>query len=259
MAKAIFIGINYYDKVAGCQNLKLIPSIYAKWMLEAFTDLTEFFKYEQCLYFTDKPYDDLGAVRAKAKKVDQPTKGNITAALTSMVANAKKGESLVVYFCGHGGNEYQNSRGALKTLHKDLDRPDVLYSTELDAIMKNLPSGVNITFLIHACFSGAMFSYAPAKTKGIALTSVGPDVPTAVEKSADAVDFTVHIRDEIIKKLPKAGPSDAAWPTYEQVWKSVSKITVSGQTPDGKSFTGHAEIYHAPSESGKPTTDKFLF
>ena len=264
MAKAIFIGINYYDKVAGCQNLKLIPSIYAKSMLSALTDLTEFFKYEQCLFFTDRP----NPVVQDGVKVDQPTKGNVTAALTSMVANAKKGESLLVYFCGHGANEYQNSRGALKTLHKDLDRLDVLYSTELDAIMKNLPSGVNITFLIHACFSGAMFSYTPAKTKGVALTSVGPDVPSAVTTLPDAVDFTVHIRDEIIKKLPKAGPSDAAWPTYEQVWESVRKITVSGQTPDGKSFTGHAEIYHAPSESasctckktaGKPTTDKFLF
>ena len=255
MAKAIFIGINYHNHIVGCQYLKIIPSTYAKWMLEAFTDTAEFFKYGQCLYFTDKPYDDLGLVREKVK-VDQPTKGNITAALTSMVANAKKGESLVVCFCGHGGNEYQNSRGYLKTLHKDLDRPDVLYSTELDAIMKNLPSGVNITFLIHACFSGAMFSYTPAKTKGVALTSVGPDIPSVVEKTADAVDFTVRIRDAIIKQLPKAGPSDAAWPTYEEVWKDVSKILVSGETPDGKSYTGHAEIYHAP---GKPTTDKFLF
>ena len=259
MAKAIFIGINYYDKVYGCQNLEGVPAVYAKSMLNALTQLTPIFKKEQCLFFTDRPDPGVEGV-----KVDQPTKGNVTKALTDMVANAKKGESLLVYFCGHGANEYQNSRGALKTLHADLNRPDVLYSTriqgatvpELDDIMEDLPSGVHITFLIHACFSGAMFSYAPERMKGVALTSVGFDIPSVVRKEPGVDDFTLHIRDEIIKKLPKAGPSDPAWPTYQQVWESVSKIIVSGTTPDGKPFTGHAEIYHAP---GVFPTDKFLF
>lgn len=251
MAKAIFIGINYYDKVQGCQNLEGVPAVYAKSMLNALTISTPIFKKEQCLFFTDRPEPGVEGV-----PVAQPTRGNVTGALIDMVANAKKGESLLVYFCGHGANEYQNSRGALKTLHKDLNRPDVLYSTELDDIMKALPPGVNITFLIHACFSGAMFSYAPDKMKGVGLTSVGPDIPSVVRKEPDTNDFTSYIRDKIIKKLPKAGPSDPEWPTYQQVWESVSKIIVSGTTPDGKPFKGHAEIYHSP---GKPTTDKFLY
>ena len=251
MAKAIFIGINYSDNVQGCQDLQSVPGVYAKSMLKALTEIKPIFRKDQCRFFTDKQNPEVDGV-----EVDKPTEEKVTNALKSMVRNARNGESLLVYFCGHGANEYQNSRGALKTLREDLHHPLVLYSTELDAIMTDLPAGVNITFLIHACFGGAMFTYAPDGMKGVGLTSVGPDIPSVVRKEPGVDDFTVHIRDEVIKKLPDTGPNDPAWPTYQQVWASVSKIIVSGKTPDEATFKGHAEIYHAP---GKPTTDKFLY
>lgn len=250
MAKAIFVGINYKD-VQGCQDLEGLPCVYAKSMLGALTDLQGLYDKNQCLLFTDKDPCVVPGV-----KVDKPTKENVTKALTDMVSNAKKGDVLLFYYCGHGANEYQSSRGALKTLSSDLRRPNVIYSDQFEAIFKNLDPGISMTFLVHACFSGAMFSYHPQQTKGVALVSVGPDVPSVVRKEPDTEDFTTCIRDKVIKKLPKGRPLDPSWPTYQKVQDEVKKIVVEGKTPDGKTFKGHSELYHAPGVN--PAAKKFL-
>ena len=150
MAKAIFVGINYGNHVQGCQDLEGLPYVYAKSMLIALTDLQEIYKKEECLLFTDADRQLSGV------KIDKPTKEKVTDALTEMVRNAKKDDVLLFYFCGHGANEYQSSRGALKTLNSDLNRPNVIYSDQLEDIFKALDPSVKMTFLIHACFSGAM-------------------------------------------------------------------------------------------------------
>ena len=251
MAKAIFVGINYYDHIAGCQNLSPVPAVYAKSMLLALTDIQGIFEKSECLFFTDGDPCDVPGVT-----VDKPTKENVTKALRDMVSTAKKGDILLFYYCGHGANEYQSSRGALKTLNSDLSRPNVIYSDELETIFKDLKPGVSMTFLIHACFSGAMFSYHPEQMKGTALVSVGPDIPSVVSTEPDTNDFTTCIRDKVIKKLPKGKPDDKSWPTCQEVEDEVKKIIVEGKTPDGKPFKGHAELYHAPEVD--PATKKFL-
>ena len=251
MAKAIFVGINYYEHVTGCQNLAPVPCVYAKSMLTALTDIQGVFEKRECLLFTDKdPCEVPGVTVAK------PTKENVTKALRDMVSAAKKGDVLLFYYCGHGANEKQNSRGALKTLRSDLSHPSVIYSDELESIFKSLDPSVSMTFLIHACFGGAMFSYHPQQMKGIALVSVGPDIPSVVSTEPDTTNFTICIRDNVIKKLPKGKPSDKSWPTCQEVEDEVKTIIVEGKTPDEKSFKGHAELYHAPEVN--PAKRKFL-
>ena len=253
MAKAIFIGINY-EKVTGCKNLQKIPSVYAKSMMSTLTmPSVGLYRDSECRFFTDRKASEIPGLKVG---IQQPSRMNVTKALTDMVSNAEKGDKLLFYFCGHGANEYQTKRGALKTLNSALSAPDSLYSDELATIFKPLDPSISMTFLIHACYSGAMFSYNPNDTKGIALVSCGPDIPSAVTKEADAVDFTTRIRDSIIKKLPKGNPSHASWPSYQGVSDDVKKITVEGTTPDGKPFKGHAEMYRAPKEN--PATRKFL-
>lgn len=251
MAKAVFVGINYYDRVDRCQNLYPVPFMYAKSMLTALTDIQGIFKKNDCLFFTDKDPCEVPGVT-----VNKPTKENVTKALENMVSSAKKGDVLLFYYCGHGANEYQNSRGALKTLRSDLRFPDVIYSDKLEDIFRDLDPGISMTFLIHACFSGAMFSYRPQQMKGTALVSVGPDIPSIVSTEPDTIDFTTFIRDQVIKKLPKGQPSDRSWPTCQEVEDKVKKIIVEGKTPDGKPFKGHAELYHAPEVN--PAMKKFL-
>lgn len=70
-------------------------------------------------------------------------------------------------------------------------------------IFEPLDPSINMTFIIHACFSGAMFSCCnnPRGMKGIALASVGPKIPSVVRKEADTRDFTIYILDKVIKKL----------------------------------------------------------
>lgn len=251
MAKAVFVGINYYDKVYRCQNLEGLPCVYAKSMLIALTDLTSNFEKSQCLFFTDRPNFEIEGV-----KVNTPTKDNVTKALKDMVSSAQDGDTLLFYFCGHGANEYQTNRGALKTLNSELDQPQVTYSDELEDIFKHLPKNVSMNFLIHACFSGAMFSYNPSGVKGVALCSVGPDIPSVVRKEPDTEDFTTVIRDKVIKKLPADGPKDSKWPTYQSVFEEVKKVVVKGKKRDGVEFEGHAEIYHSPEVN--PVVAKFL-
>ena len=257
MAKAVFIGINYYD-ISGTANLKNQPWKHAKSMLLALTTRDPApFTAGQCLFFTDKPDAAFTEDHVKNMTVEKPTKGKVTRALTEMVAKAKDGESLLVYFCGHGGNEEGNSRGYLKTLNSDLKTPDVFYSTELNAIMKKLSSGVNITFVIHCCYSGAMFSYG-TEMRGVALTSVGHKIPSAVTTEGDVGDddFSHRLVKEI-RDLPRdKGKGDPAWPTYEKMREKVKDIIVTGTMSDGTPFRGNAKIYHAP---GKKVTDKFLY
>jgi len=250
--KAIFVGINY-ESVQGCQNLRGIPYVYAKSMLWVLTgrlkktipDLGE----ENCRFFTDK-----SDVKGLQVETSTPTKENVLHAFKEMVSSARAGDVLLFYFCGHGANEYQSSRGAIKTLTTDLARPNVIYSTELNDIAQGLPANVNLTFLIHACYSGSMFSYAH-QVRGIALTSVGPDVPAVVSKEPDRKDFTTIIRDDIIKQLP-AAPIDPDWKTYQQVLDEVAREKVSGRTPSGESFEGHAEMYW--DRAINPSVLKFL-
>ena len=174
-----------------------------------------------------------------------------------MVLNAKKGDVLLFYFCGHGAN-VSDEHGALKTLNSDLSGHDVIYSNEFEKIFESLDPSINMTFIIHACFSGAMFSYNPKGMKGIALALVGPKIPSVVRKEADTCDFAVLVRDKVIKKLPIDSPTDDSWPTYQQVYDDVKKIIVHGEMPDSNKtpFEGHAEVYHASHID--PTKMKFL-
>lgn len=242
-AKAIFVGINY-ENVRGCQNLEGLPFVYTKSMINALTVSQSIYKKEECLLFTDSDRDIPGITKG------EPTREKVTQALTGMISAAKKGDTLLFYFCGHGANEKQNSRGALKTLNNQLNGPDVLYSDKLDDILQNLSPDISITFLVHACFSGAMFSYHPEKMRGVALTSVGPEIPSVVRKEPDAEDFTTYIRDKVIKELSRSKP------TYEAVFEGVKTIVVKGETPSGQKFVGHAELYSAPGVD--PTKVKFL-
>ena len=249
--KAIFVGINYGTAVFGCEDLQGLPYVYAKSMFGALTELKEIYKKEECRFFSDKTTQ---AGPLKGVDIKEPTKEGVEAALKDMVKNAKKGDVLLFYFCGHGANEAQRSRGALKTLRKDLKHPDVLYSDQLEKIFKGLKSGVHITFLIHACFAGAMFHYHKEKMKGIALTSVAHDIPSVVRKTGGEEDFTTFIRDDIIKELDK---DPTKWPVYQTVYDRLKeKFLVKGTTPDGKSFEGRASMYHP--KNVEPASHKFL-
>ena len=242
--KAIFVGINYGDKVNFCEDLKGVPYIYAKSMIEALTTLQEVYKKDECLLFTDSERDVVGV------KKDEPTKDKVLIALKGMISTAQKGDALLFYFCGHGANDKVRSRGAIKTLKSTLTVPDVIYSNELDELVQSLSKDISITWLIHACFSGAMFSYHPETMKGAALTSVGPDIPTVVRREPDTEDFTTYIRDKVIKKFSENKP------TYTEVYDGVKKIIVKGVTPSGTPFVGHAELYCAPGVN--PSKAKFL-
>ena len=249
--RAVFVGINYTN-VQECQDLQGIPSFYAKTMMTTLTmQRIALYQTNECLFFSDKGDIELPT----GVTCGEPTKKNVLKALTEMALNARKGDVLLFYFCGHGAN-INNEGGALKTLNDDLSARDVIYNNELEKCFESLDPSINMTFIIHACFSGAMFSYNP---KGIALASVGPTIPSIVRKEVDTMDFTIYIRDKVIKKLPIDNPmTDDSWPTYQQVYDGVKQIIVQGEMPDSRKtpFKGHAEMYHASRMD--PTKTKFL-
>ena len=252
--RAVFVGINYTN-VQECQDLQGIPSVYAKSMMKTLImPNIALYQSNECLFFSDKDDIELPAGVTCGK----PTRKNVLKALTEMALNARKGDILLFYFCGHGANDIHNHRGALKTLDDDLSRRDVIYSDKLEECFESLDPSVSVTFIIHACFSGAMFSYNPKGMRGIALASVGPTIPSIVRKEPDTTDFTTYIRDNVIKKLPIGNRTDDSWPTYQQVYDGAKKIIVQGEMPDSKKtpFKGHAEMYHTSRMD--PTKVKFL-
>ena len=246
--KAIFVGINYGSKVNFCKDLKGIPYVHAKSMIEALTTSQDIYKKDECLLFTDSEKKDIHGF-----KKDKPTKDKVMSALKGMVSTAEKEDALLFYYCGHGANDPNNFRGCITTLKSTLTEPDTIYSNELDELVQNLSKDISVTWLIHACFSGAMFSYRPEKMKGVALTSVGPDIPSVVKRGPGGLfseDFTTYILNRVIKKFSEEKP------TYTEVYDGVKKIIVKGVAPDKKPFKGHAELYCAPGVN--PSQAKFL-
>lgn len=75
--------------------------------------------------------------------------------------------------------------------YRGVDPPHTAYATGC------MPQATEHYKYFIASMAGAMFSYNPI---GIALASVGPDIPSVMN---DSTDFTTHIRDDVIKKLSK--------------------------------------------------------
>jgi len=116
-------------------------------------------------------------------------KSKVIDAVIGMISTAKKGDAQLFYYCCHGANDAARSQLAIKMLKSSLTVPNVIYCNELDKIVQSRPEGIGITWLTHACFSGTMFSYHPERMKGVALTSVGPNIPTAERREPDIEDF----------------------------------------------------------------------
>ncbi len=222
--KAIFVGVTYEHMVTGgVTPLDRIPYIYAKKFMENLV-FKGAFTPEQCELLTD--WD---------KKFKAPSKQNVTKALTGMIMNAKEGDSLLFYFCGHGV-AYQDPDtkafiqrdghwGSLKTL-KEADKSkylvDEFFDTEFQGIIDGLAPNVKLSMFIHACHGGVMF-VAPGQEpsayngKGTALSAVDPTIPVAIENPSNTDfstrrDFTVFLIENVMKKYKGEWP-----PRYTEV------------------------------------------
>jgi len=190
--KAVLVGINYGDRVFGCQDLEESPHRCVEKMALALTSNSgswKTYKKEECLMLMDSDKGIEGINK------DEPTKTRVTKSLVDLVTAAKEGDSLLFYFCGLARNikEKGKSCGILLTLNDALNAPDAIYGTELDNIFKNLPSDASISILVHVCGKETEFTYRPESVRGAVLVSIGPLCPLMVTKGHKIADFSTAI------------------------------------------------------------------
>lgn len=143
--KALLVGINYFNtdsELLGCGNdVQNIRDM-----------LIKFYNYEakNITVLSEKP------------NVTIPTRSAIETGITQLAANCKSGDTLVLYYSGHGA--YVNDTNGDETDGKDevivpLDyiqrgviTDDWLYSN----LIKKIPQGANLWVFMDCCHSGTM-------------------------------------------------------------------------------------------------------
>ena len=248
--KAVFVGTNYVKTDSRyIQPLDKLPYIYAKKLMENLI-FKEAFTAEQCVLLTDHPgATSKSEIRTAGKNV-------IIAALKEIMENAdKSGDSILFYFCGHGAvyrtadtkEFYKNDGhwGLLKTLNDKGDAVDPLYDSEFRSLINPMLKNpkVNFTIFIHACHGGVMFVpplKPPTEYKGpgIAMSAVGPEVPSAIENPknvsfSDRRDFTVFLIEQVVRPLSDKSEGKNDWPTYSEIYKILKEGGEKNPTKDG--------------------------
>jgi metacaspase-1 len=89
----------------------------------------------------------------------KPTKTNIVNGLTQILKNANKGDTIVLFYSGHGTNTLDTNGDELDGMDEMICPCDLNFISddELNALLKqNLKSGINIISLFDCCFSGTI-------------------------------------------------------------------------------------------------------
>eukprot|EP00531_Pseudo-nitzschia_arenysensis_P015269 CAMPEP_0116134816 /NCGR_PEP_ID=MMETSP0329-20121206/10853_1 /TAXON_ID=697910 /ORGANISM="Pseudo-nitzschia arenysensis, Strain B593" /LENGTH=357 /DNA_ID=CAMNT_0003629563 /DNA_START=155 /DNA_END=1228 /DNA_ORIENTATION=- len=143
--KALFIGINYVGQkgeLRGCVN--------------DVVNIKEFFEKHY-------PLDDKMILtddkRAEPETNFAPTKKNILSAFRWLVRGAKKGDSLLLHYSGHGG-KVKNKDGTEKSGYDQTVVPvdhrtagQIVDDEVHDVLCKDLPEGVRLTAIFDCCHS----------------------------------------------------------------------------------------------------------
>ncbi len=88
------------------------------------------------------------------------TKANIISSLTNLVTTSKKGDSIVFYYSGHGtrvaniGADFEVDGLDDAICPHDFASAGVIRDDEFAAILKQLPTGVNMDAIFDCCHSG---------------------------------------------------------------------------------------------------------
>lgn len=143
--KALFIGINYVGQkgeLRGCVN--------------DVVNIKEFFDkhypLDEKMILTDDP-------KAEPETDFAPTKKNILAGFRWLIKDAKKGDSLMLHYSGHGG-KVKNTDGTEKSgydqtvIPVDFESAGQIIDDEVhDILCKQLPKGVRLTAIFDCCHS----------------------------------------------------------------------------------------------------------
>eukprot|EP00531_Pseudo-nitzschia_arenysensis_P015188 CAMPEP_0116132162 /NCGR_PEP_ID=MMETSP0329-20121206/9401_1 /TAXON_ID=697910 /ORGANISM="Pseudo-nitzschia arenysensis, Strain B593" /LENGTH=358 /DNA_ID=CAMNT_0003626659 /DNA_START=96 /DNA_END=1172 /DNA_ORIENTATION=- len=143
--KALFIGINYIGQrgeLRGCVN----DVVNIKEFLE------QRYELEEKMILTDDP-------KTEPETDFTPTRENIIAAFRWLVKDAKKGDSLLLHYSGHGGR-VKNTDGTEKSGYDQTVVPvdhgtagQIIDDEVHDVLCKDLPEGVRLTAVFDCCHS----------------------------------------------------------------------------------------------------------
>eukprot|EP01062_Namystynia_karyoxenos_P067021 TRINITY_DN6091_c3_g1_i2.p1 TRINITY_DN6091_c3_g1~~TRINITY_DN6091_c3_g1_i2.p1 ORF type:complete len:548 (+),score=177.78 TRINITY_DN6091_c3_g1_i2:69-1646(+) len=218
--KALLVGVNYSG-----QREELSTSLSSlRHMQSCLTDLG--FNGQQWLLTDDNP-------RA------MPTKENILRGLTWLSDGVRPGESVVLYFCGHGAefrDDDVDDAGAFEEAilptdfkNKDQGGYRIVRSDDvLHGLIARLPPGCRCTIVCDCCHSGALaqLGFRIAAQRSGELRAAELDGGQQTRFPAEVIMFSAAKDGNTSPDLPCGGALTAAWtaalrrdnhPTYESL------------------------------------------
>ncbi|KAG0347502.1 Ca(2+)-dependent cysteine protease [Podila humilis] len=243
--KALLIGINYFgdpNQLLGCINdtrdvFGFLNGYYG-------------FRYQDTVLLTDDQiYED-----------KRPTGANIRYWMKWLVKDAEPQDSLFFHYAGHGGRIKDFSyNGKVEHLGDEADGYDeIIYPSDYlrsgiisddemyDLLVKELPSGVQLTALVDACHSGTMLDL-PYVYNG--------DHVTALEKfPRKKVGAMAAIEAEVQFDMPGSSSHNNNGVTKTQTQTTTTTMTTT--TTVTMTTTNGASTHHSPSEGDLGNTSK---
>jgi len=133
-----------------------------------------------------------------------PNKKEMCRFIKDKLRSVKKGENVVFYYTGHGGNKYERgSNGEYKAVTQGLVCSDDewLYSKELTSFFdKVVKRGANVFVIIDACASGEMIDLDFRLHKSGSLWEENYDNASAIEKDDGMLLYLSGCKSEEISK-----------------------------------------------------------
>lgn len=135
---ALLIGINYIgteNELSGCINDVIdINNLLTEYNFDTITMLTD-------------------------NTIQKPTRNNILESFTSLLKNAKSGDTLLFYYSGHGS--YKKDLNAEEVTGYDqmiipIDLQSIVDDDLKNIIQNNLPNGATLIAFFDSCFSGSV-------------------------------------------------------------------------------------------------------
>jgi uncharacterized caspase-like protein len=112
--------------------------------------------------YSDFAHDDIVMLTEDSPSALWPSKKNVIKYLEWLIDDVQDGDVLFFYYFGHGGKYDTGLKNRyLITLSADLKNRDVTMDTELQSYFNKLSNTVNVTTVLHCCYSEGIVDDVP--------------------------------------------------------------------------------------------------
>lgn len=185
---------------------------------------------------------------SKIEVLSNPTFGEFMSKFKKWIKSAKKSDSLIFYYAGHG----MSKDGNFYFIPSDADPEDEYTWVPFDRLKRYVPKGVKIVWLIDACYSGSMVKGRPLREIRVEKEALKVDNNQVVITSSSGNEISREMPDKsggvftvaLVEALKgKADENKDGWiesgELYDYVKNRVKELSGDAQHPVMK---GNAKI-----------------